>query len=443
MLSYEGFRHGLTAMGIACDSDGQFQAFVERVDANVSGSISYDEFLSAIQEIKLAQLFDAAFVRSMPRLKSRSERATLSAIEYSPDRIRSVSPINQVKGFIYSSKPNWATVRWINVEGVNALLMRQLSVRYRLHPLAVEDTLDVGAKRPKYVTYDEHSSLVIHTLHPRDAAMVQAYEEMYRASQLVLPEDDSKFDVMDVPELEARLKLLAIGRVMTLPEQLSLYIMKGVVISVQAAGAKSLWGPMKQRLTVSYSKVRQHSTAFLMYTLLDVCVNDLAPISHTFGAKLLMLERLMLLQPRRFDLIRIASCSKQIKGLLAHCKPLREVISKLMASEDYKGETLQYLVDVQDQLTTIQEECEQHLDRCRGLVDEFNNARASQQNDASYILALIAAIFLPAQFLTGVYGMNFPYIPETTFYYGYFVWWAVMLVVALLIILLFKLKRWL
>lgn len=114
-----------------------------------------------------------------------------------------------------------------------------------------------------------------------------------------------------------------------------------------------------------------------------------------------------------------------------------------MASEDYKGETLQYLVDVQDQLTTIQEECEQHLDRCRGLVDEFNNARASQQNDASYILALIAAIFLPAQFLTGVYGMNFPYIPETTFYYGYFIWWAVMLGVALLIILLFKLKRWL
>lgn len=119
---------------------------------------------------------------------------------------------------------------------------------------------------------------------------------------------------MDVPELEARLKQLAIGRVMTLPEQLSLYIMKGVVISVQAAGAKSLWGSMKQRLTVSYSKVRQHSTAFLMYTLLDVCVNDLAPISHTFGAKLLMLERLMLLQPRRFDLIRIASCSKQSKG---------------------------------------------------------------------------------------------------------------------------------
>lgn len=86
MLSYEGFRHGLTAMGITCDSDGQFQAFVERVDTNVSGSISYDEFLSAIQEIKLAQLFDAPFIRSMPRLNSRSERATQSSIEYSPDR---------------------------------------------------------------------------------------------------------------------------------------------------------------------------------------------------------------------------------------------------------------------------------------------------------------------------------------------------------------------
>lgn len=173
---------------------------------------------------------------------------------------------------------------------------------------------------------------------------------------------------------------------------------------------------------------------------MDVCVNELSPISQTFGAKLVMLERLMLLEPRHFDLGRIANCSKQVKALQMHCKPLFEIISKLVASDDYKGEKLQYFTDAQDQLTTIEEECEQHLDRYRSLVEDFNNARASQQNDASYILALIAAIFLPAQFLTGVYGMNFPYIPETTYHYGYFIWWAVMLLVAALIVLFFKVK---
>ncbi|KAE9068906.1 hypothetical protein PF010_g26874 [Phytophthora fragariae] len=442
MLSYEGFRCGLEAMGIACDSDRQFQAFVDVVDENKSGDISYEEFLRAIQEIKLAQLFNDPFIRTMPALQASLKLpVTLGSIEYSPDRIRCVCPINQVESFIYSTKPNWATVRWINVKGINTLLMRRLSVRYRLHPLAIEDTLGPDVKRPKYVKFDEHSFLILQTLHPRNKSLVKSYQHMYRASQFVLPEDDSPFDNMSAGELESRLKELNVGHVMSPPQQLSLYVMEGVLISVQ--GENTLWSPLKQRLHVSYSKVRQHSTAFLMYTIMDVCVNELAPISQTFGAKLIMLERLMSLEPRYFDLSRIAACSKQIKGLQMHCKPMREVISKLISSDDYQGETLQYFADVQEHLTTIEEECELNLDRCNSLVDEFNNGRASQQNDVSYILALIAAIFLPAQFLTGVYGMNFPYIPETTYYYGYFVWWAVMLVVAGLIVLFFKYKRWL
>ncbi|KAG1698154.1 hypothetical protein DVH05_015144 [Phytophthora capsici] len=442
MLSYEGFRCGLEAMGIACDSDRQFQAFVDVVDEDKNGVISYEEFLTAIQEIKLAQLFNDPFIRTMPALSaSMASPVTVGSIEYSPDRIRCVYPINQMKSFIYSSTPSWASVRWINVKGINTLLMRRLSVRYRLHPLAIEDTLGPDVKRPKYVKFDEHSFLILQTLHPRNMATVKSYQNMYRASQFVLPEDDSPFDKMSAAELEKRLNELNVGHVMSPPQQLSLYVMEGVLISVQ--GANTLWGSLKQRLHVSYSKVRQHSTAFLMYTIMDVCVNELSPISQTFGAKLLMLERLMELDSRTFDLSRIAGCSKQIKGLQMHCKPMREVISKLIASDDYQGETLQYFADVQEHLTTIEEECVHNLDRCNLLVDEFNNARASQQNDVSYILALIAAIFLPAQFLTGVYGMNFPYIPEQTYHYGYYIWWAVMLVVAGLIVLFFKYKRWL
>ncbi|KAG1709196.1 hypothetical protein DVH05_019840 [Phytophthora capsici] len=429
-------------MGIACDSDRQFQAFVDVVDEDKNGVISYEEFLTAIQEIKLAQLFNDPFIRTMPALSaSMASPVTVGSIEYSPDRIRCVYPINQMKSFIYSSTPSWASVRWINVKGINTLLMRRLSVRYRLHPLAIEDTLGPDVKRPKYVKFDEHSFLILQTLHPRNMATVKSYQNMYRASQFVLPEDDSPFDKMSAAELEKRLNELNVGHVMSPPQQLSLYVMEGVLISVQ--GANTLWGSLKQRLHVSYSKVRQHSTAFLMYTIMDVCVNELSPISQTFGAKLLMLERLMELDSRTFDLSRIAGCSKQIKGLQMHCKPMREVISKLIASDDYQGETLQYFADVQEHLTTIEEECVHNLDRCNLLVDEFNNARASQQNDVSYILALIAAIFLPAQFLTGVYGMNFPYIPEQTYHYGYYIWWAVMLVVAGLIVLFFKYKRWL
>jgi Mg2+ and Co2+ transporter CorA len=448
MVSYEGFRCGLEAMGIACGDDEQFHAFIDKVDDDKSGGITYQEFLFAIQEIKLAQLFNPDFLRDMPPeythvKRGRAGNALLGSIEYSPDRIRSVYPIDQVQRFIYSTKPGWASVRWINVEGIDPLLMRRLSVRYRLHPLAVEDTLDADVERPKYEEYDEHSSLILQTVHAQDLATVKNYQSMYRASLYVQDDDVSPFENMTKKELEERLEHLNIGCVMTAPQQLSLYIMEDVLISVQQS-SNTLWPNLKQRLDVSYSKVRQHSTAFLVYTIVDVCVDELTPITHTFGSKLIMLERLLVLDPRYFDVSRLASCTKQIKGLQVLCKPMSEVIIQISESEDFEGETLRYFRDVLDHITTIEEDCERHLDRCRSLIDDFHNARAAQQNDVSYILALVAAIFLPAQFLTGLYGMNFTNMPELEYHNGYFIWWGVVLFLALGTIAFFKFyKKWL
>ncbi|KAL4146507.1 hypothetical protein PRNP1_012371 [Phytophthora ramorum] len=448
MVSYEGFRCGLEAMGIGCDDDEQFQTFIDKVDDDKSGGVTYQEFLFAIQEIKLAQLFNEDFLRDMPpeytHLKrGRTGHALLGSIEYSSDRIRSVYPIDQVQKFIYSAKPGWASVRWVSVEGIDPLLMRRLSVRYRLHPLAIEDTLDPDVERPKYEEYDEHTSLILQTVHARDLAVVKSYQNMYRASLYVQDEDVSPFESMAKKELEDRLEQLNIGCVMTAPQQLSLYIMEDALISVQES-SNTLWPSLKQRLDVSYSKVRQHSTAFLVYTIVDVCVDELTPITHTFGAKLFLLERLLSLDPRYFDVSRLASCSKQIKGLQVLCKPMSEVVIQLSESDEFEGETLPYFRDVLDHITTIEEDCERHLDRCRSLIEDFHNARAAQQNDVSYILALVAAIFLPAQFLTGLYGMNFTNMPELEYHNGYYIWWGVVLFIALATITFFKFyKKWL
>uniref|UniRef100_A0AAV1V239 Uncharacterized protein n=1 Tax=Peronospora matthiolae TaxID=2874970 RepID=A0AAV1V239_9STRA len=143
--------------------------------------------------------------------------------------------------------------------------MRRLSVRYRLHPLAVEDTLDADVERPKYEEYDEHSSLIVQTIHARDLSMGKKYQSMYRASLYVQDKDVSPFECMTKKELEDHLRKLNIGCVMTAPQQLSLYIMDDVLISVQESSS-TLWAMLKQRLDRSYSKVRQHGTAFLVYT---------------------------------------------------------------------------------------------------------------------------------------------------------------------------------
>ncbi|POM59963.1 CorA Metal Ion transporter (MIT) Family [Phytophthora palmivora] len=448
MVSYDGFRRGLQAMGISCENEDEFKAFIGQVDDDKSGGISYQEFLYAIQEIKLAQLFSPEFVTALNQEYVKvyghdAPVARLGSIEYSPDRIRSAYPIEGVEKFMYSTKPNWASVRWINVEGTDPLMMRRLAVRYRLHPLAVEDTLDADLERPKYENYEEHSSLILQTVHARDLKMALEYQSMYRASLYVRDNGVSPFENMSKAELERRLDELGMGRIMAPPEQLSVYIMDNVVISVQESRS-TLWPTLKQRLDTSYSKVRQSGTAFLVYSIVDVCVDELSPIAHTYGAKVTMLSRLLRHDPQNFDVDRLAKCSKEIKGLKLLCKPLRELTAQLMESKDFEGETLRYFRDVQDHVTVIDEICDRLLDRCRSLVDECHNARHAQQSEVSYTLTLVATVFLPAQFLTGLYGMNFVNMPELQYENGYMIWWGVVSTIATGTISYFKFyKKWL
>ncbi|KAJ0394016.1 hypothetical protein P43SY_006848 [Pythium insidiosum] len=446
MVSYDGFRCGLEAMGILCPDDDEFQTFIQKVDEDHSGGISYDEFEHAIQEIKLAQLFNEDFLREMNSdgltTHHTATPAVVGTIEYSPDRIRSVCPIHQIERFMYSRKPSWATVRWINVEGYDPVMIRRLSVRYRLHPLAVEDALDVDRERPKYENYEDHSSLILQMLHSVDIQRLRTYQRMYRTSLYSQNKEPSPFDSMDKKELECRLKDLCIGNVMTSPEQLSVYILKDVVISVQERPSP-LWGVIKARLDTSYSKIRQHGAQFLVYSIVDACVDELTPIVHTLGAKLLMLERLLHLDARHFDLSRLPQTAKQLMGIKRMCKPLNEVIVQLVESNDFSAETLRYFRDVQDHIAIVDEDCDKHLDACKSLTEEYHSIQSAKQNRVSFLLTLVAAIFLPAQFLTGLYGMNFENMPELHYRYGYYLWWLGVVVIAAITVTCFHQKRWL
>ena len=63
-------------------------------------------------------------------------------------------------------------------------------------------------------------------------------------------------------------------------------------------------------------------------------------------------------------------------------------------------------------------------------------------NEIMKILTIISTIFIPLTFIVGVYGMNFKYMPEIEFRWGYGITWAVMIVLSGLMVYYFKKKKW-
>jgi len=68
---------------------------------------------------------------------------------------------------------------------------------------------------------------------------------------------------------------------------------------------------------------------------------------------------------------------------------------------------------------------------------------SNRMNEIMKFLTIIGTIFIPLTFIVGVYGMNFPNMPELKWSWGYPAVWAVMAGIALFMLGYFKRKKWL
>jgi len=64
-------------------------------------------------------------------------------------------------------------------------------------------------------------------------------------------------------------------------------------------------------------------------------------------------------------------------------------------------------------------------------------------NEVMKVLTIMATIFIPLTFVAGIYGMNFEYMPELKWHWGYFMVWFIMFGIVVSMAFYFKRKGWL
>ena len=125
--------------------------------------------------------------------------------------------------------------------------------------------------------------------------------------------------------------------------------------------------------------------------------------------------------------------------------PLREVISRVEKIEHslIHNRTLTYYRDIYDHLIQVSENVDIYREMIWSLMDMYMTTISNKMNEVMKVLTIIATIFIPLTFIAGIYGMNFEYIPELQYRYGYFVLWGVMIVLFLAMLMYFRKKKWL
>ena len=124
--------------------------------------------------------------------------------------------------------------------------------------------------------------------------------------------------------------------------------------------------------------------------------------------------------------------------------PLREVISTLQRDDSalINEVTRIYLRDVYDHSIQVMDSIESIRDMLSGMLDIYLSTMNNKLNQVMKVLTIIATIFMPPTFIVGVYGMNFKYMTELDWKYGYPLVLLIMLTIAVTMLVVFRKKKW-
>lgn len=292
-------------------------------------------------------------------------------------------------------------VTWINVNGLHdAQAIEAIGTQFGLHPLTIEDILNTN-QRPKIEEYDRLLYLVLKVVTPNQSP----------------------------------------GEIET--EQLSLVLGEDFVLSFQERETGVL-ETVRTRLRNGRGKIRQRGPDYLAYALMDAVIDQYFVTLEQLGEFIEELEDTVTTAPERGHIAEIHRLKRNMLTLRRANWPLREELARLEKDDSglVADGTRIYLRDLYDHTIQIIDSIETNRDILSGMHDIYLSGISNRMTEIMKVLTVIATIFIPLTFIAGVYGMNFEYMPELGWRWGYFALLGFMAALAGGMLAWFRMQRW-
>ena len=222
------------------------------------------------------------------------------------------------------------------------------------------------------------------------------------------------------------------------PSELDLLLGRGWIVSVHYGPLPGLIdnSQLHERIPAALGR----GADFLLYTLGDLVVDSYFPIMDDVEDEIDSLEDRLLLRAHPGDMNRLLSLKRSIVHIRRAVTPQREVLNQL-TRHDFpfvRPENLVYFRDVYDHLIRIAEELDSLRDILSSVLEIHLASTSNQLNATMKRLTAYGTIFIAITAIAGIYGMNFKFMPELEWRYGYFVVLGVMAAISLGLYFYFK-----
>jgi len=331
--------------------------------------------------------------------EQKMDHPVIRLIEYDAEELveKELKSIDEAIPCIESEK-----VSWINIYGLHDLqLIERVGEIFGLHPLFLEDFMNTD-QRPGYVEGEAYNALILKMLR---------YDE---------------------------------GAKNITSEQFTLVLGSHYVLTLQEQPG-DVFSPVRERIRMKKRRIRLNDNDYLAYVLLDTIVDNYMIVIESIGRQIEELEGKLFGDQDKKVVEEIYRLKTELSFLRKSVRPVKEIMFQIMKSDRsfFREKHRSYLSDLNDLVTQATDAIELYSGMISDHLNIYSTNVNNRINSVMKVLTIFASIFIPLTFIAGIYGMNFRYMPELEFRYGYLVFWIVVAGIAIGLLIYFRRKRWL
>ncbi len=293
------------------------------------------------------------------------------------------------------------SVHWLNVCGLkDETFITSLCKSLKIHRLTIEDILD-GRQRPKFQEFDEYNFFSLKSILP------------------------TKY-----PEIDS--------------EQISFILGKNYLITLHDKKV-DFFENVRTNLRDSNGIVRERGADYLLYEMLEAILDNYYQTLQLLEEDIDRFDmNYQSLDPSPVLLKKLEQYRRHVNMIKRTIFPIKEFTMVIERGQNklIEKKHLKYYFELNYLCLTIIDTCDAIESDLESHINLFFSVQGYKMNDVMKTLTMVATIFIPLTFIAGVYGMNFPNMPEIHFKYGYLSFWIVIIFCLVGMIFFIRKKRW-
>lgn len=330
--------------------------------------------------------------------REEAQEIFITTFNYSAEKVeeRKLSKVQDC----YAYRDN-NLISWINIDGIRKADVEAISNQFGIHPLLIEDILSMH-QRPK---------------------MDEVEGVLYCLLNMLYFNDTNR-------TVET--------------EQISIVLGKDFVISFQEDADRDVFDPIRTKLRMANSKIRQRTADYLLYAMLDIIVDNYFIVMEKLGEQVELLEEEVIRRSNTKSLARINQLRKELIVLKRNIAPVRDLLNGIIRSESdlLDDRTTKYFKDVYDHIIQAYDLTENYRDMMVSMQDLYINNVNLKLNEVMKVMAIVTCLLAPATVIGGIFGMNFDFIPSIHNKWGFFTAVGFMLLIPIWMLWVFRKRGW-